>query len=164
MTIHPILRYPDPRLAAPCHLVEVFDEELKSLVQDLLETMKAAPGVGITAAHIGISKRVSVIALDPGEPVHIHINPQILWSSTDRQRFIEGSVAMPGMTEEVDRPAKIRFRYQGLDGVAQEAEADGFLATCIQHEVDQLDGVFWLKRLSRLKRDRLIRKWEKSAR
>ncbi|WP_165219677.1 peptide deformylase [Affinirhizobium pseudoryzae] len=164
MPVRPILRYPDPRLSLSCQPVTAFDTTLQTLCDDLLQTMRAAPGVGITAAHVGELLRVSVIQLEPDAPLLIHINPQIISASAEQQRFTEGSVSMPGFTEEVERPARIRFGFQDVSGAAHEAEADGFLATCIQHEIDQLDGIFWLKRLSRLKRDRLIKKWEKQTR
>ncbi|KAA0697491.1 peptide deformylase [Neorhizobium sp. P12A] len=161
MSIRPIIRYPDTLLKTVCAPVTVFDEALKQLAADLLDTMRAAPGVGITAAHIGVLQRVTVIELDRREGVRVYANPEILWSSDGTSRQMEGSVSMPGATEEVSRPKAIRFRYQNLDGIVHEEDADGFLAVCIQHEVDQLDGIFWLQRLSKLKRDRLIRKWEK---
>lgn len=123
--------------------------------------MRAAPGVGITAAHIGVFERVTVIEL-PGTEPRIYINPEILSYSQRTVSNTEGSVSMPGATEEVERPDSIRVRYQDLQGAVHEEDAAGFLAICIQHEVDQLDGIFWLKRLSRLRRDRLVRKWEKS--
>lgn len=163
MTIRPIIIYPDQKLSIACEPVTAFDAQLSSLCDDLVDTMRAAHGIGITAAHIGVSRRVSVIQLAGDEPLRIHINPVILDISTDLQRFTEGSVSMPGATEMVERPASIRFRYQDIAGVVHEEDADGFLSTCIQHEIDQLDGIFWLKRLSRLKRDRLVRKWEKYA-
>lgn len=163
MTTHSILRYPDPLLARQCAPVQQFDEALKLLCNDLLDTMRAAPGVGITAAHIGVDQRVSVIQLAPDQPIHIHINPEILSFSEQQQRFTEGSVSMPGMTEDVERPARIQFRFQDLEGNMQTQEAEGFLATCVQHEIDQLDGIFWIKRLSRLKRERLLKKWEKQT-
>lgn len=161
MPLRPIISYPDPLLKSVCAPVVVFDETLKQLVTDLLDTMRAAPGVGITAAHIGVLQRVTVLELDRRDGVRIYVNPEIFWSSADTIRQMEGSVSMPGATEEVSRPKAIRFRYQDLGGMLHEEDADGFLAVCIQHEVDQLDGVFWLQRLSKLKRDRLIRKWEK---
>lgn len=164
MPVRAILRYPDPLLAAKCVPVTEFDASLETLVSDLLETMQAAPGVGITAAHVGVLKRVSVIKLGPDEPQIVHINPEILTRSVDMQRFTEGSVSMPGITDEVERPRAIRLRYQDLQGTVHEDEAEGFLSTCIQHEIDQLDGIFWLKRLSRLKRDRLVRRFEKEMR
>jgi peptide deformylase len=164
MSIRAILRYPDPGLKTVCGPVTVFDGELQTLASDLLETMRAAPGVGITAAHIGVFQRVVVIELRKADGVRIYVNPEILAATGEPARHMEGSVSMPGATEEVTRPGSIRFRYQGIDGELHEEQADGFLAICIQHEVDQLDGIFWLKRLSKLKRDRLIRKWEKSSR
>ena len=139
----------------------VFDESLRSLSTHLLDTMRAAPGVGITAAHIGVLLRIFVIELSPDEGVRIFVNPEILEASKDSVRHTEGSVSMPGATEEVERPHKIRVRYQDLDGAFHEEESQDFMAVCIQHEIDQLDGIFWLQRLSRLKRERLIRKWEK---
>lgn len=131
MPIRPILRYPDPLLSTPAARVEQFDAAVRQLSDDLLETMLAAPGVGITAPHIGILQRVSVIRLDPAAPVLIHINPEIIETAGPLQRFTEGSVSMPGFAEEVERPSHIRLRYQDLNGAWQEIEADGFLATCI---------------------------------
>lgn len=163
MTIRPIIRYPHPCLKTACAAVTVFDAALAELATDLLDTMRAAPGVGITAAHIGILQRVTVIELDRRDGIRIYINPEILSFSEQTASYTEGSVSMPGATEEVTRPQAIRFRYRDLAGAAHEEEAEGFLAVCIQHEIDQLDGIFWLQRLSKLKRDRLIRKWEKSA-
>jgi peptide deformylase len=159
-----ILTYPDPLLSQPCLPVTVFDDDLRTLADDLLETMRAAPGVGITAAHVGTLLCITVIELSPDDGVRIYINPEVLVSSEETMRHMEGSVSMPGFTDEVERPSQIRFRYQDLDGVAHEEDAEGFLAICIQHEIDQLDGIFWLKRLSRLKRERLVKKWEKSSR
>lgn len=162
MTRLTVLRYPDPRLESGCELITTFDEELRLLAADLLAAMRAAPGVGITAAHVGVPVRLVVIELDAADDVRTYINPTVTWSSAETARHIEGSVCMPGATEEVERPSAIRFRYQDLDGLFHEEEAGGFLSVCIQHEIDQLDGIFWLRRLSRLKRDRLIKKWEKS--
>jgi peptide deformylase len=163
MAIRPILTFPHPLLAEPCAEVTVFGDELSALVQDLTDTMRAAPGVGITAAHIGILQRLFVMELTDGK-VDAYINPKIIQSSTQTTRHTEGSVSLPGMTEEVERPAAVTLTYQTTDGALQTIEADGFLATCIQHEVDQLDGVFWTKRLSRIKRDRLMKKWDKQKR
>lgn len=161
MPIRPIIRYPDPLLKTACAPVTDFGEALRSLSADLLDTMRAAPGVGITAAHIGVLQRVTVIELSREDGVRTYVNPEIVRFSPEITRHVEGSVSMPGITEDVLRPQAIGFRYQGLDGMLHEEEADGFLATCIQHEIDQLDGIFWLQRLSKLKRDRLVRKWEK---
>ncbi|CAD7054116.1 peptide deformylase [Pseudorhizobium endolithicum] len=156
----PILNYPDPRLSRPCATVTEFGPALRQLADDLLETMRAAPGVGITAGHVGIPLRVVVLELLPDKPL-VYVNPVILSLSGETKRRVEGSVSMRGFTEDVERPCAIRFRYQDLAGGSHEEDATDFHAICIQHEVDQLDGIFWLKRLSRLKRDRLIRKWQK---
>ncbi|HEV2553990.1 MAG TPA: peptide deformylase [Bosea sp. (in: a-proteobacteria)] len=143
MAILSILRFPDPRLRAVAEPVERFDADLRQLAADLLETMRAAPGVGITAPHVGLPLRLVVLELTPGE-VRTYVNPQVLWASAETSRATEGSVSMPGVTEEVERPAKIRLTWSDLDGTAHEEEAEGFLATCHQHEIDQLDGIFWL--------------------
>jgi peptide deformylase len=161
--VRPILRFPHDGLKAVCAPVTVFDENLRSLVTDLLDTMRAAPGVGITAAHIGIFRRVTVIELGREDGPRCYINPEIVSLSPETIRQTEGSVSMPGMTDDVTRAKTIRFRYDDLDGLPHEDDAHGFLAVCIQHEIDQLNGIFWLQRLSKLKRDRLIKKWEKSG-
>ena len=160
MAIRPILRFPDVGLRTVCTPVEVFDEKLRELADDLLDTMRAAPGVGITAAHIGVALRVVVIELG-GEPVRYFVNPEIISASDETIRQVEGSVSMPGMTDEVERPNVIRVRYSDLAGAEREEVAEGFLAVCIQHEIDQLDGIFWIQRLSRLKRERLAKRWQK---
>lgn len=160
MAIRPILRFPDVGLRTVCKPVEVFDEKLRELADDLLDTMRAAPGVGITAAHIGVALRVVVIELG-GEPVRYFVNPEIISASDETIRQVEGSVSMPGMTDEVERPNLIRVRYSDLAGAEREEVAEGFLAVCIQHEIDQLDGIFWIQRLSRLKRERLVKRWQK---
>jgi peptide deformylase len=163
MALRPILRFPDARLRQKAEPVTAFDAALCSLVDDLFETMAAAPGVGMTAPHIGVPHRVVVLDL-PGDYERVYVNPEILWRSAETARYEEGSVSMPGVGDEVERPARIRLRWQDLDGAEQSGEADGFLAICLQHEIDQLDGVFWLQRLSRLRRDRLIKKYEKISR
>ena len=160
MTGLSILRYPDSRLSKVCAAIEIFDAALADFAEELLRTMRHAPGVGITAAHVGVLQRLVVLELEPGKPL-IYVNPRILSSSPETMRHVEGSVSMPGVTEEVERPATIRFGYQDLAGNPQEEDALGFHAVCLQHEIDQLDGIFWLMRLSRLKRDRLVRKWHK---
>lgn len=163
MTVRTILRFPDRGLRTRCGPIEIFDENLRVLSDDLLDTMRAAPGVGITAAHIGVLKRVFVLELSRENGMRVYVNPEILSASRETMRHAEGSVSMPGMVEEVTRPNAICVRYQDLDGGWHEEDAVGFLAVCIQHEIDQLDGIFWLQRLSKLKRDRLVKKWEKSG-
>jgi peptide deformylase len=161
MTVMKILRYPHPGLSTSCRPVTTFDEDLAVLATDLLETMRAAPGIGITAAHVGIFVRLVVLELEPAKEPRFYVNPQILSASAEVIRHVEGSVSMPGAIAEVERPRKVRFRYQDLTGMVQEEEAEDFYAICMQHEIDQLDGIFWLRRLSRLKRERLVRRWEK---
>ncbi|MGV1869297.1 peptide deformylase [Agrobacterium rosae] len=163
MATRSIVSYPHPALSSLCEPVTEFGPELAQLAQDLLETMRAAPGVGITAAHIGVLQRLFVLELKPGD-IRTYVNPSLLELSPEIMRHMEGSVSMPGFTDEVERPSKVTLRFQDVSGRWHEEQAEGFHAICIQHEIDQLDGMFWLKRLSKLKRDRLIRKWEKAQR
>ena len=164
MPIRPIIQYPDPRLALPAEPVTAFDGALHDLARDLLETMHAAPGIGITAPHIGIALRVVVLDLDPVGGARTYVNPEIIWASPDMILHQEGSVSMPGVNDEVTRHARVRISYQDIDGNAQTEESDGLRAVCHQHEIDQLDGLFWIKRLSRLKRERLVKRFEKLSR
>ena len=161
MTIRPILHFPDARLRARCAAVTRFDDTLAALAADLAETMRAAPGIGITAAHVGALQRLTVIELDGPASTRIYVNPEIEWFSGETRRHVEGSVSMPGLTEEVERPARVRVGYQSLTGERLTEEADGLLSVCLQHEIDQLDGIFWIDRLSRLKRERIVRKFRK---
>ena len=164
MTTRPIVRYPDPRLALPAQAVTAFDDALRELASDLLETMHAAPGIGITAPHIGVSLRVVVLDLDPVEGARTYVNPEIIWASPQMILHQEGSVSMPGVNDEVTRHARVRIRYHDVDGSLQTEESDGLRAVCHQHEIDQLDGIFWIRRLSRLKRERLIKRFDKMSR
>ncbi|PDT76594.1 peptide deformylase [Bradyrhizobium sp. C9] len=164
MTIRSIVRFPDPRLALPAEPVDLFDDALRELAADLLETMHAAPGIGITAPHIGVPLRVVVLELDASEGPRTYVNPEIIWTSPEMILHKEGSVSMPGVNDEVERHARVRIRYQDLDGKMQTEESDGLRAVCHQHEIDQLDGVFWIRRLSRLKRERLVKRFEKISR
>ena len=157
----PILRYPDPRLKIRSAEIDRFDDRLARLAADLAETMRAAPGIGITAAHAGIPERLVVIELDGPASTRVYVNPGIEWSSPDAARHTEGSVSMPGVTDTVERPARVRVRYLDLSGREHVEEADGLLSVCLQHEIDQLDGIFWIERLSRLKRERIVRKYRK---
>ena len=164
MTIRPIVRYPDPRLARPAEPVTAFDAALRELAADLCETMHAAPGIGITAPHIGVLLRVVVLELDPAEGARTYVNPEIVWASPDTILHREGSVSMPGVNDEVSRHSRVRISYRDLDGHPQTEESEGLRAMCHQHEIDQLDGIFWIRRLSRLKRERLIKRFEKMSR
>jgi len=164
MTIRPIVRYPDPRLAIPARPVTEFDDTLRELARDLLETMHAAPGIGITAPHIGVPLRVVVLELDASDGARTYVNPEIEWASPATILHREGSVSMPGVNDEVRRHARVRISYRDVDGNMLTEESDGLRAVCHQHEIDQLDGLFWINRLSRLKRERLIKRFEKMSR
>lgn len=159
MPIRPLLRYPNPGLAIPAATVTIFDQALRDLAEDLRDTMQAAPGIGITAPHIGTALRV--VVLDLGDGAKTYVNPHLLWTSPERILHQEGSVSMPGVHDDIQRHARIRIGYHDLDGTVHEEESDGLRAVCHQHEIDQLDGVFWIQRLSRLKRERLIKRFEK---
>jgi len=164
MTIRPIVRYPDPRLALPAQPVAIFDGALRELASDLLETMHAAPGIGITAPHIGVFLRVVVLDLDPIEGARTYVNPEIIWASPEMITHQEGSVSMPGVNDEIRRHARVRISYHDVDGQSQTEESAGLRAVCHQHEIDQLNGQFWIQRLSRLKRERLIKRFDKLSR
>lgn len=160
MPARPLLVFPDPRLRQPAAPVTVFDETLATLAVDLLDTMRAAPGVGITACHIGVPLRLVVLELEPGK-VATYVNPAIVAARGPMVAGREGSVSMPGMAEDVERHAEVDVTYATLAGEEMAETATGFLSVCLQHEIDQLDGIFWIQRLSRLKRERLVKKWEK---
>jgi peptide deformylase len=164
MTIRPIVRYPDPRLAIASRPVTEFDRALRDLARDLLDTMHAAPGIGITAPHVGVSLRVVVLDLDAKDGTRTYVNPEIEWASPETILHREGSVSMPGVNDEVLRHARLRISYRDVDGNRQLEESDGLRAVCHQHEIDQLNGVFWINRLSRLKRERLIKRFGKMSR
>jgi peptide deformylase len=142
----------------------VFGQELSALAQDVADTLGAASALGLTAPHIGVLQRVFVVRLEPGGDTRVYVNPVVTWASPELASHEEGSVSMPGVRETIARPARVRIAFQTLAGEMQEEEAEGFPAAILQHEIDQLDGVFWIERLSRLKRDRLIRRYTKSQR
>ena len=161
MAIRTIVRFPDPRLKMAAEPVTAFDDGLRALADDLLDTMKAAPGIGITGPHIGVGKRVVVLQLSASEPARVYVNPLIEWASEERAHHIEGSVSMPGVTEQIERAQRVRVSYRTLEGEEASEEADGLLAVCHQHEIDQLDGIFWIERLSKLKRERIVKRFQK---
>jgi peptide deformylase len=141
MTIRPI-RYPDPRLALPAQPVTAFDGALRELAAALLETMHAAPGIGITAPHIGIALQVVVLDLDPVNGAKTYVNPEMTWASPEMIMHQEGSVSMTGVNDDVQRHARVRISYQDIDGNLQTEESQGLRAVCHQHEIDQLNGMF----------------------
>lgn len=163
MAIRPIVAWPDPRLAATAEPVRDFGPGLAELAQDLIDTMRAAPGVGITGPHLGVPLRVVVLELVPGTP-QVYVNPVVTAASVDLARHDEGSVSMPGVVEPVERPARVTVSYRDLSGAEHEEQATGFRACCLQHEIDQLNGLFWLDRLSRLRRDRVKARFQKLRR
>lgn len=167
MTIRPIIVIPDPRLKQRSEPIEAVTDEIRRLAEDMLETMYAAPGIGLAAVQIGVLKRLVVLDVSrEGEEKRpmVFINPEIVWASEETSTYEEGCLSIPEYYEEVERPARVRVRYLDLDGKQQEMEADGLLATCLQHEIDHLDGVLFIDHLSKLKRDRVMRKFTKAAR
>ncbi len=156
-----LLTYPDPRLRIPAQFVSSFDDDLARLAEDLVAAVEAAPAIGLAASHIGDLRCVIAIRR-PGEPtVRVYVNPVIDWASDEMMVNEEGSVSMPGVSAEVERPRAVRVIYSDLAGARHVEEAEGFHAAVLQHEIDQIDGVFWIERLSRLKRDRLIKRYQK---
>jgi peptide deformylase len=167
MTVRPILTAPDPRLKAVSRPVVRVDDEIRRLIDDLVESMYAADGIGLAAIQIGVPKRILVMDLDQRDgkknPLTF-INPKILWASEELATFEEGCLSVPEIWEEVARPAKIRAEYLDRHGARQELEAEGLLATCLQHEMDHLEGVLFLDHLSKLKRSIALRKLAKAKR
>jgi peptide deformylase len=167
MTTRPIVTAPDPRLQAVSTDVEKVDAEIRKLVEDMADSMYAADGIGLAAVQIGVPKRVIVIDLDQREkdkaknPI-AYINPKITWTSDEMAVFEEGCLSVPEIWDDVERPARIKCEYLDLDGKKVELEADGMLATCLQHEMDHLNGVLFIDHLSRLKRSMAIRKLTKA--
>ncbi len=185
MAIRPILEVPDPRLKLVSRAVEAFDDDLRTLVSDMFETMYDAPGIGLAAIQVGVPLRVLVIDLqeevDPDiagdvcddeqcghdhrprvRNPHVFVNPEILDPSPEFSVYNEGCLSVPDIYAEVERPATIRARWRDLDGVAHEEAIDGLLATCLQHEMDHLEGILFVDRLSRLKRGMALKKLEKA--
>lgn len=164
LTVRTIVTYPDSRLRTPASRVTVFDDVLRALAADLLDTMRSADGVGITGPHIGAMQRIVVLQLpDMPEPI-TYVNPDIVWASPEVIQHEEGSISMSGVTERIVRPAAVKVRYDTLDGEEKVEDAEGFRAVCHQHEIDQLNGIFWLEKLSRLKQQRLATRFAKMTR
>ncbi|HWA63781.1 MAG TPA: peptide deformylase [Caulobacteraceae bacterium] len=147
--------------------VETVDDELRALMDDMLETMYEAPGIGLAAIQVGVAKRVIVMDISRGEgerEPRYFVNPEILWASEETQPYEEGCLSVPEIYDEVERPAKVKLRYLGYDGKEVIEEAEGLYAVCIQHEMDHLNGVLFIDYLSRLKRERAVSKVKKAAR
>ncbi|QYE36445.1 MULTISPECIES: peptide deformylase [Sphingosinicellaceae] len=177
MTIMPIIEAPDPRLRVISEPVAVVDDALRALMDDMLETMYDAPGIGLAAIQVGVPKRVLVIDLQrPGEVVEegvepadvrspqYFVNPEIVWESDEIGLYNEGCLSVPELYGDVARPLQVRVKWLDYDGVAHEEELDGLMATCLQHEMDHLEGILFFDHLSKLKRDMIVKKLTKAKR
>ena len=168
MAILPIIELPDPLLRKISEPVETFDDDLQRLIDDMFETMYDAPGIGLAAIQVGVPKRLLVIDLqEEGEGVknpRVFINPEFSEPSDEMNVYSEGCLSIPDQYADVERPARIRAKWLDRDGKAHDEVIDGLLATCLQHEVDHLNGVVFTDHLSRMKRDMLLKKLEKMRR
>lgn len=166
MTIKPLIILPDPVLRQVSKPLEKVDSGVLKLADDMLETMYDAPGIGLAAIQIGEPLRLLVIDVakeEEGRKPQVFINPEIVGSSDDRSTYEEGCLSIPGYYAEVERPAAITVKYIDRDGKLQELAAEGLLATCLQHEIDHLDGVLFIDHISRLKRDMVVKKFTKAS-
>ena len=169
MAIRSIIEVPDPLLRQKSKPVEKVDDEVRALIADMFETMYDAPGIGLAAIQVGVPKRILVIDLqepaeEGGEPVkdpRVFINPEIVQSSEQEVPYTEGCLSVPDQYAEVDRPDRIRARWLDENGKSHEEDIEGLLATCLQHEMDHLEGVLFIDHLSRLKRDMVLKKLAK---
>ena len=172
MAIRPLVILPDSQLRLVSAPVASVTPEIRKLAEAMLETMYDAPGIGLAAIQIG--KPVRLVTIDvskkseddeetPKTPM-VFVNPEVTWSSEEKNVYEEGCLSIPEYYEEVERPARVKVRYMDLDGAIQEIEADGLLATCLQHEIDHLNGVLFIDYLSRLKRERVTKRFAKAAR
>jgi peptide deformylase len=166
MALRDILVLPDKRLRLTSEPIEAVDRDLRALIDDMFETMYAAPGIGLAAIQVGVARRLVTMDLakkdDPPNP-QVFINPEIVWFSDEKNTYEEGCLSIPEYYEEVERPRAVRVKFLDRDGKAQEIEADGLLATCLQHEIDHTNGVLFIDHISKLKRDRVIKKYKKAA-
>jgi peptide deformylase len=166
MALRDILILPDKRLRLVSEPVKKIDRDTRQLIDDMFETMYEAPGIGLAAIQVGVPRRVITMDLskdeDPQEP-RVFLNPELLWTSDETATYEEGCLSIPEYYEEVTRPAQVRVKYLDLEGKEQVLEANGLLATCLQHEIDHLNGVLFIDHISKLKRDRVIKKYAKAA-
>ena len=165
MAIRPILIAPDPRLKAVSTPVEKVDADIRRLAEDMADSMYAADGIGLAAVQIGVPKRVIVMDLDQkdgNKNWRAFINPKIIWASEEMATFEEGCLSVPEIWDDVERPARIKAAYLDLEGKLIEIEADGMLATCLQHEMDHLEGILFIDHFSRLKRSMALKKLTKA--
>lgn len=167
MTIKPLIILPDPILRQVSKPVERVDDDLRKFAQDMLETMYDAPGIGLAAIQVGEPIRLLVIDLakeDEPKAPHIFINPEIVERSDDVSTYEEGCLSIPDYYAEVQRPASVKVKYIDEQGTPKEIDAEGLLATCLQHEIDHLNGVLFIDHISKLKRDMVVKKFKKLAR
>ena len=166
MALREILVVPDPILKQVSKPVETVDDDLRALMDDMLETMYAAPGIGLAAIQVGVAKRVIVMDLaregEPPAPRHF-VNPEIIWASEETAPYEEGCLSVPEIFDEVERPSQVKLRYLDYNGKTVEEDAEGLFAVCIQHEMDHLEGVLFIDYLSRLKREQAVKKVKKQA-
>jgi peptide deformylase len=167
MTIRPILVIPEPKLRQVSAPVAKLDRTTASLIDDMFSTMYDAPGIGLAAIQVGVPLRLITIDVarkdEPRKPLAL-VNPEIVWSSEDTATYEEGCLSIPDYYEEVERPARVKVRFTDRDGASCEIDADGILSTCLQHEIDHLEGRLFIDHISRLKRERVIKKFAKLAR
>jgi peptide deformylase len=167
MSLRDILVIPDKRLRLVSKPVEKVDAVVRKLADDMFETMYEAPGIGLAAIQVGVRRRVITIDIareDEGKKPVALINPEIIAASEETSVYSEGCLSIPEYYEEVERPARVAVRFQDVDGAVRGVEADGLFATCIQHEIDHLNGVLFIDHISKLKRDRVMKKFTKAAR
>jgi peptide deformylase len=166
MAVRDILIIPDKRLRQVSKPVAKVDAATRKLVEDMFETMYAAPGIGLAAVQIGEPRRVVTMDIsknDDEKQPQVFINPELVWFSTEKRIHEEGCLSIPDYYEEVERPAEVKVSYVDLEGKKQQIEATGLLATCLQHEIDHLNGVLFIDHISKLKRDRVLKKFTKAA-
>lgn len=162
MALLNIIEYPDPRLKTVARPVTRFDQRLRTLIEDMAQTMYAAPGVGLAATQVNVHERLLVVDIsETKDHLRVFINPEIVWSSEETVECEEGCLSVPGVYDAVTRPAKVRVRAQQADGSAHEVECDGLLAVCVQHEMDHLDGKVFVEYLSALKQSRIKTRMKK---
>jgi peptide deformylase len=167
MAIRPIITLPDPKLRLMSEEVARVDNTTRALLDDMIETMYDAPGIGLAAIQLGLPHRLVVLDVakqDEAKSPLFLVNPEIVWFSEERTVYEEGCLSIPDYYEEVERPGSVRVRFLDRDGQSCELVADGLLATAVQHEIDHLNGVLFVDHISRLKRDRVLRKFVKAAR
>jgi peptide deformylase len=166
MALRDIIILPDKRLRLVSKPVAKITDEIRTLVADMFETMYKAPGIGLAAIQVGVPQRVVTMDLSKREAEaepKVFINPEITWSSEEKSPYEEGCLSIPDIHEDVERPSRVKVKYLDLDGKAHEEDAEGLFATCIQHEVDHLNGVLFIDHISKLKRDRINKKFIKAA-